>query len=69
MKTWDNDDNPLIHSLLWIRPPILTQTGTIQCAYYMLLNMMHYFQARQHDVDVILAWGSGIKGKTQRNYR
>jgi hypothetical protein len=54
--------------IAWIKPSILTQIGTSKCTYYMLLNMMHYFQARQRNVDVILARGNGIKGKTQRNY-
>jgi hypothetical protein len=42
------------------------QIGISECAYYMLFNLMHHFQARQHGIDVILVRGQWYKKKNTK---
>jgi hypothetical protein len=53
----------LFWSLPWIKPQALMQIGISECAYYMLFNLMHYFQARRDGRDVIIVRGRWYKRK------
>jgi hypothetical protein len=59
----DNEGHALIQNLPWIKPLVPTSTRTNECAYYMLLNLMHYFHAKQWGIDVIIEGGKWYKRK------
>jgi hypothetical protein len=68
MEVWDDEGKAIIYSLPWKKHLVPQQQGSMECAYYMLLNLLSISRCNGKAWTQFLMVANGSLQRMQKNY-